>query len=139
MGTCFGKRTFDDLKNRGFLEKLISKEITEKELLTVKKIIKTHKYDAVNAVIALSNFSTSHTNFRDLLTRICGTRYASMPLFDISMLDGAMSADWMKIYKRGLKIKKILEEVVKIRIETPNGTDITLFKNKEKFILTLEY
>ncbi|ODA44653.1 Leucyl aminopeptidase (aminopeptidase T) [Thermodesulfovibrio sp. N1] len=129
---AFGKRTFDDLKNRGFLEKLISKEITKKELLTVKKIIKTHKDDAVNAVIALSNFSTSHTNFRDLLTRVCGTRYASMPLFDISMLDGAMSADWMKIYKRGLKIKKILREVIKIHIETPNGTDITLFKNKRK-------
>jgi len=129
---AFGKRIFNELKNKGFLEKLISKEITKKEILSVKKIIKTYKDDAIDAVIALSNFSTSHTNFRDLLTRVCGTRYASMPLFDISMLDGAMCADWMKIYKRGLKIKKILREFIKIRIETPNGTDITLFKDKRK-------
>ncbi|MDI1472422.1 aminopeptidase [Thermodesulfovibrio sp. 1176] len=129
---AFGKRILNDFKNKGILEKLISKEINKKELLSVKRNIKIYKEDAVDAVIALSNFSTSHTNFRDLLTQVCGTRYASMPLFDISMLDGAMCADWMEIYKRALKIKKILQKVIKIRIETPNGTHITLFKDKRK-------
>lgn len=72
----------------------------------VKKIIKENFSNAINAVIALSNFSTSHTNFRDLLTKLCGTKYASMPLFDISMLDGAMCADWKQIKKKRSGIKE---------------------------------
>lgn len=129
---AFGKKVIDRLKKTRLFNKLIMKNISKGEILEVKKIIKTHKNRSVNAVIALSNFSTSHTNFRDLLTKCCGTRYASMPLFDPSMLKGAMMADWKEVQKRSKEIKRVLDTVQKIKIETPNGTAITLYKGKRK-------
>ncbi|MCX8034087.1 MAG: hypothetical protein N3A00_02065, partial [Thermodesulfovibrio sp.] len=129
---AFGNKAIETLKKQGFLRKLLSKNTSKKELLEIKGIIKENKPDAVNAVIALSNFSTSHTNFRDLLTKCCGTRYASMPLFDPTMLDGAMLANWKEVKTRSERIKKILEGVEKIKIETSNGTEITLYKGKRK-------
>lgn len=128
---AFGEKAIDALKKANLFEKLVTKNILRKELLQIKEILK-HFSEAVNAVIALSNFSTSHTNFRDLLTKVCGARYASMPLFDPAMLDGAMNADWKQIHKRGAKLKEILDSTVKIRIETPNGTEIVLIKGKRK-------
>ncbi len=129
---AFGKETVKKLKEKGFLEKLLSKNITKKEIYEIKKIIKAYRTYAVNAVIALSNFSTSHTNFRDLLTTVCGTRYASMPLFESSMLIGAMMADWKEVHKRSEKIKKFLHKVERIQIETPNGTKITFSKGRRR-------
>jgi len=129
---AFGKKVIDKIKKKKFLEKLLLKEISKEELSELKGLIKNHKDEAVNAVIALSNFSTSHTNFRDLLTKCCGTRYASMPLFDPSMLDGAMNANWKEVHKRSERIKKILDRVEKIRIQTPNGTNITFEKGNRK-------
>lgn len=129
---AFGKKIIDKLNDKGLFNKLILKKISKRELSEVKRVIRQHKADAVNAVIALSNFSTSHTNFRDLLTKCCGTRYASMPLFDPSMLDGAMKADWKEVHKRSEEIKKFLDRVKKIRIQTPNGTNITFKKGNRK-------
>ena len=128
----FGERVIKKLKKSAIFEKLVSKNISSKELSKAKQIIKQHCDDSVDAVIALSNFSTSHTNFRDLLTKVCGTRYASMPLFDISMLDGAMCANWQEVHKRSSKIKSILDNISQIHIETPNGTEIKLYKDKRK-------
>ncbi len=129
---AFGKEAIKKLKEKGFLEKLLSKKITKGEIYEIRKIIKAYCTHAVNAVIALSNFSTSHTNFRDLLTKVCGTRYASMPLFDPSMLIGAMMADWEEVHKRSEKIKRLLDKVERIEIETPNGTKITFAKGRRK-------
>lgn len=129
---AFGKKSVNEIKTSGLFIKLINKEISSKELKKVREIVRKYKDDAVNAVVALSNFSTSHTNFRDLLTKICGTRYASMPLFDISMLDGAMNADWKEIQKRGIKLKKLLDSIEEIEIITPNGTEIKMKRGKRK-------
>ncbi len=129
---AFGERIIDKIKDKGVFDKLLSKNTSKKEFIEIKKIIKEYKADAVNAVVALSNFSTSHTNFRDLLTKCCGTRYASMPLFDPSMLNNAMMADWKEVHRISLKIKKILDKIEKISIETPNGTKISFVKGKRK-------
>lgn len=128
----FGEKVIKKLKKAGIFEKLITKNISSKEILRVKEIIKQNCGEAVNAVIALSNFSTSHTHFRDLITKVCKTRYASMPLFDPSMLDGAMNANWKKVYERSLEIKKILDKTIKIKIKTPNGTEIEMLKEKRR-------
>ncbi len=128
---AFGEKAIDNLKKMSLFEKLLKKDISRKELSEIKKILKEH-CRVVNAVIALSNFSTSHTNFRDLLTKVCGARYASMPLFDVSMLDGAMCTDWIKLNKRGHAIKKILDSISKLHVETPNGTEVALVKGKRK-------
>ena len=62
--------------------------------------------DTVDCVVALSNYSTTHTRFRKLLTDSAGVRYASMPNFDESMLDGVMRADWDKVMARTIKVKR---------------------------------
>lgn len=129
---AFGDKAINELKKVELFTKLLNKDISKKELSQVKQIIEKYRASAVNAVIALSNFSTSHTNFRDLLTKICGTRYASMPLFDVSMLAGAMNADWKKVKRRSEKIKEILDKVEKIMIETSNGTNLIFEKGNRK-------
>jgi len=88
-------------------------------------IIAGNKNDAVKAVIALSYYSTSHTRFRHILNRICGTRYASMPLFDEKMLSGPMTVNWKKMNERTKKIARIINRYERIEIACPNGTSIS--------------
>lgn len=143
---AFGQRVVRGLKKQGLLERLIKKEATDEEIRIAEGIIskqdsgesKTplrrfagtlNKGSAVNAVIALSNFSTSHTRFRDFLTRILGCRYASMPLFDVTMLEGSMNVDWKMLSKRTRAIARIINSAdERIDIKTNNGTHITMSK-----------
>lgn len=95
-------------------------------------IIRRYRSQAVHCVIALSNYSTSHTRFRDLLTRICGCRYASMPLFDVSMLEGAMNVDWKALAKTTRELAKILNTADSVRLRTPNGSSLSFSKKGRK-------
>ena len=97
-----------------------------------EEIIARNKRYAVNAVIALSNYSTSHTRFRDLLTGICKARYASMPLFDAAMLEGAMNVNWGEIDRRTRSIARIVNKAEAVEIKTPNGTRISFSKKGRK-------
>lgn len=132
---AFGDKTIKNLKKTKLFHKLLSKNISSQEIHLIKEIVKQHCNEAVNVVIALSNFSTSHTNFRDILTKFCGTRYASMPLFDLSMLDGSMTTDWKTVKHRALKVKQILDRGIKIKIKTPNGTEIEILRGKRKIYI----
>jgi aminopeptidase len=76
-------------------------------------------------VIALSHYSTSHTRFRDLLTKVCGARYASMPLFEFSMLEGPMNVDWKSLARISKGIAARLNKAVEVEIGTPNGSKIS--------------
>ncbi len=129
---AFGERTVNELKKKGLLRKLLKKKISPPELEMVEVLIKRFARRPVNAVIALSRYSTSHTNFRDLLTRICKTRYASMPLFEVSMLEGPMNIDWRALKKRTLAIASALRKAEIIKIKAPNGTDLVLSKKGRK-------
>jgi hypothetical protein len=88
---AFGDNVYNELKRKKLFKHILAKKTTEEQNMEIEKIIRTHKKEAVHAVVALSYYSTSHTRFRSCLNRICGTRYASMPLFDETMLEGAMS------------------------------------------------
>lgn len=125
---AFGSNTFTHLKKKDLLKPLLAKKIDTKQVKIVEKIIKRHKDEAADVVIALPYFSTSHTRFRDMLNRICGTRYASMPLFDGAMLTGAMRVDWKKMLERTEKTAKIVNRFDSIEIESDNGTSITFSK-----------
>jgi leucyl aminopeptidase (aminopeptidase T) len=103
---------------------LINKNMEEEDIKEGEGIIRAHKEESVNAVIALSHFSTSHTRFRKMLTTICGARYASMPLFDRHMLTGAMGVDWEKMAKRTAGIAERVNECEDIEINTLNGSSI---------------
>lgn len=125
---AFGQRAVSELKRHRLLAQLIKKEITDDGIKKAEAIISKNKKSAVNAVIALSNYSTSHTRFRDLLTRVCGCRYASMPIFDVSMLEGSMNVDWKTLSKKTKSIAKFVNSTETIEIKTPNGTHITMSK-----------
>jgi aminopeptidase len=129
---AFGQRAVNELKKNGLLEKLLSKKIEKKEKETVMGIVAKHRASAVNVVVGLSNYSTTHTRFRDLLTGICGCRYASMPLFDASMLEGAMSVDWNVIEKRTKRIARIVNRAESMDVKTANGTTLSFSKAGRK-------
>lgn len=129
---AFGEKAFKALKAEKLLNPLIKKKAKDSDIKKAEDVISRHKRYAVNAIIALSNYSTSHTRFRDFLTRICKTRYASMPLFDASMLEGAMNVDWRTLAKRTRGIAKVVNKAELIEIKTPNGTDISFSKKSRK-------
>ncbi|OGW23440.1 MAG: hypothetical protein A2077_05945 [Nitrospirae bacterium GWC2_46_6] len=129
---AFGEKTTGELKKYGLFKPLLNKKIGDAGIKRAETIILKHKRSAVNAVIALSNYSTSHTRFRDFLTRVCGCRYASMPIFDASMLEGSMNADWKRLSKMTRDIAKIVNTAEYVEIKTPDGTHITMSKKGRK-------
>ena len=66
------------------------------------------------------------------MTRVCGCRYSSMPIFDASMLEGSMNADWKRLSKMTRDIAKIVNTAEYIEIKTPDGTHITMSKKGRK-------
>lgn len=129
---AFGERAIEQLEKERILLRLLKKTAKDKDIKQAEDILRRHKNNAVHCVIALSNYSTSHTRFRDFLTRICGCRYASMPLFDISMLEGSMNVDWKTIARRTRGIAKIVNKADVIRVKTANGTFISFSKKGRK-------
>lgn len=129
---AFGEKTIKELERLKLFNPLLSKELGDEGIKKVEAIVKKYCASSANAVIALSNYSTSHTRFRDLLTRVCGSRYASMPLFDPAMLEGSMNVDWGELAKRTINIARWVNKAELIEIKTPNGTHITLSKKNRK-------
>jgi len=129
---AFGEKSIKALKKERLLLPILKKNAMDKDIKKAEGIIRRHKNNAVNCVIALSNYSTSHTRFRDFLTRVCGCRYASMPLFDVSMLEGAMNVNWKALAKRTRGIAKVVNTAELIRVKTSNGTIISFSKKGRK-------
>ena len=130
--SALGDRAINELRKSELLCALINKTLAGDGLHKAAAIIAKHKKSAVDAVIALSNYSTSHTQFRNLLTGVCGSRYASMPLFDFSMIEGPMGADWKALSKKTLSIAKMVNKAETIEVTTPNGSGLTMSKKGRK-------
>ncbi len=128
----FGENVFKKLRENNLLKSILSKKITDNQLKELQGIVKKYRAEAADVVIALPYFSTSHTRFRDMLNRLCGTRYASMPLFDEAMLTGVMRVDWKAMAVRTEKIADIVNEFESIEIKSPNGTAISFSKKGRK-------
>lgn len=122
---AFGERAVKEMGNKGLLGPLLEKRAGDAEIGKAEAVLRRFKKDAVDVVVALSYFSTSHTRFRDLLTRICGTRYVSMPLFEFSMLEGPMNVDWKILAKISGKIAGMINKAEGVEINTPNGTKLS--------------
>lgn len=121
---AFGKRAVAELSASGVLARVLLKEATADDLRRAEEaVIKYAK--SPDAIIALSNCSTSHTRFRDLLTRCMGVRYASMPLFDRPMLRGAMTADWKEVERRTKRLVDLVKGAQTARVTSGNGTSIS--------------
>jgi aminopeptidase len=122
---AFGRRTVAALEKKGILERLLQKKADAADLDQAESIIGRMKKYAVDAVVALSNYSTSHTRFRDFLTRVCGARYASMPLFEVAMVEGPMNVDWKQLSKNTREIARRMGGVEAVEVSAPNGTKIS--------------
>lgn len=129
---AFGNSVYTALKRKKLFKSLIGKKIAGRLSEEIEKTIKKHKSEAVSVVIALSYFSTSHTRFREYLNRLCGSRYASMPLFDRKMLEGAMRVNWERMLNRTTDIAKAVNKSDKIKITTPNGTYLVFSKRNRE-------
>lgn len=121
---AFGDEATEELKGAGLLEKILAKSAAPEDIDRAEEIVKRLAHSP-NAVIALSRHSTSHTRFRDLLTRCKGARYASMPLFDRAMLTGVMTADWKQVAERTERLVSKLDGAETVYITSHNGTSIT--------------
>ncbi|MDH4226795.1 MAG: aminopeptidase [Deltaproteobacteria bacterium] len=122
---AFGVNAAKKLEMAGILGPLLKKTATPEAIKQAEDVIAEHKAEAVNCIVALPNYSTSHTKFRDLCNRFAGIRYASMPLFEESMLSGVMTADWAKINERTVKLADTMIGADKVNVKSKNGTDIT--------------
>lgn len=121
---AFGSEAVSALKLGGLLTRIIDKQAAGDDLAKTQSIIEA-KAKAPDAVVALTNYSTSHTRFRDFLTRCCNTRYASMPLFEKSMLSGSMTADWKEVEARTMRLVGLMKDADMVFITTHNGTSIS--------------
>ncbi|MEW6408530.1 MAG: peptidase [Nitrospirota bacterium] len=125
---AFGRETVNEFKKNRIFTALLRKKATEKQLSIARDCVALWKDNAVDSVIALSNFSTSHTAFRDMLTRVAKTRYASMPLFDPSMFFGAMNVNWRALANRTTLLAEKIKKACKVLLVTPNGTRLSVIK-----------
>ncbi len=119
------------------LDTIIAKKASDKMLKAAEEMMRECLDDgmprSIDCVIALSNYSTTHTKFRDFLTRVMGVRYASCPRFDESMLDGVMTADWKAVEERTLGLTETLNGSIEAHVTTPLGTDIRLSLKGRRF------
>lgn len=123
---AFGNKAVEDMEKAGILERLITKKAAPGDTEKAYQILTRHVGDMVDVVIAMSNFSTSHTRFRHLLTKIRGTRYASMPLFDPDMFSGPMDVDWNVIARRSEYTAGLITRADAVVMRCPLGTDIRI-------------
>ena len=129
---AFGQATVAALKKNRLLSPILKKTAGDDDITKAEDIIRKQRDAAVDCIVALSNYSTSHTRFRDFLTRICGCRYASMPLFEASMLEGAMDVDWKALAQRTKGLAALVNSAERILVTTPNGTAISFSKKGRK-------
>lgn len=129
---AFGERTAAMLEGEGLLRPLLRKRVSPELTSRAERIIKTNRRRAVDVVLALSNYSTSHTSFRDFLTRACGARYASMPLFDIEMFEGPMNVDWRILRRRTREVARALRTAETVSVRAPNGTNIEISRGRRR-------
>jgi len=122
---AFGDGAVDALKEDGLLNSIRRNTAKPETIDKAKRVINRYKRSGVDAVVALSNFSTSHTMFRHFLTTICQVRYVSMPLFDMEMFQGPMRTDYRKMSKRTKAVATELKNAASVKITTPAGTEIT--------------
>ena len=118
----FGDSAVDDLKESGYLEKILAKESYPQS--DVLEILKNKAEKVPDVVVAFPYYSTTHTFYRRVLTDQFGARYASMPLFDPSMFMTSMNVDWNEVAERSREIADVLTEGEWAHVVSEDGTDI---------------
>jgi len=123
----FGEDFTGEVREAGLMEKLLHKRLTEEDEEALKCILleTTSPQELPTVVVAVNEFSLSHTTYRKLCTEFLSMRFASMPLFQPFMFYTAMQADWKKVERRAKLVAELLTEAEEVRVLCPRGTDIT--------------
>jgi leucyl aminopeptidase (aminopeptidase T) len=123
----FGNTIIQHLTANNLMEALLTKSIDAEGLEKAKVIIDAAKNDVADIIIALSNNSTSHTNFRKLACH-AGARFASLPHFDPEMFGSSMTVDWHALADRTARLVKAVNRAEWVHVECPNGTAMHICK-----------
>jgi leucyl aminopeptidase (aminopeptidase T) len=124
---AFGTAAVDQLEMAGLLSRLLAKQCSPDEVGRARKIVLAYKNAVADIIIALSNNSTSHTNFRKLACS-AGTRFASLPHFDPEMFATSMDVDWQALAARTERLVSEVNRAEWVRVSCPNGTDMMICK-----------
>jgi len=122
----WGDDTVDTLEADGTLSALLAKEGGAGTIEQASNVLEEKGEVQADVVVALTQYSTSHTSFRKLLTERCGVRYASMPLFEREMFFGAMDVDWQDLAVSTNVLSRALTAADRCEVSSPNGTRLIL-------------
>ncbi len=124
---AFGVEFLQEIKEKGLLDRILKKEVSEGDELEVKEILleTTSPEELPTAIIAVNQHSISHTLFRKLCTEFLSIRFASMPLFEPFMFYTSLQANWNLVARRSKEVASLLSDAEEVRVTCPNGTDIT--------------
>lgn len=127
----FGEAIIEQLETTGLMGPLLAKSIGAEGLERARAIVAAGKAAVADIIIALSNNSTSHTNFRKLACH-SGARFASLPHFDPEMFATSMAVDWQALAERTAKLVAAVNRAEWIYVECPNGTVMHICKKGRK-------
>lgn len=123
----FGKAVIEQFEATGLMGPLLEKSIDPAGLERARAIVTAGKEAVADIIIALSNNSTSHTNFRKLACH-SGARFASLPHFDPEMFGTSMTVDWHALAQRTARLVEAVNRAVWVYVECPNGTVMHICK-----------
>jgi len=123
----FGDQAVDALAAAGLLVRLLEKAASQEDLAQASGIMRAHRRELADIIIAMSNNSTSHTRYRALACA-AGARFASLPHFDPEMFHSSMTVDWSALADRTARLVAAVNRAEWIRVTTPNGTDMQICK-----------
>ncbi len=121
---AFGVDGVQKLEEDGVLGRIMRKSGDDNDQTRAGNVAAEVAEDAVDIVVALTHFSTSHTSFRKLLTTHSGARYASMPLFERGMFFTSMDVDWIELASSTRTLARALEGAGRCEVSAPNGTNL---------------
>jgi leucyl aminopeptidase (aminopeptidase T) len=123
----FGDSIVEQLETVGLMGPLLDKSIDTGGLERARTIVAAGKGAVAAIIIALSNNSTSHTNFRKLACH-AGARFASLPHFDPEMFGTSMTVDWHALSTRTNRLVEGVNRAEWVYVECPNGTVMHICK-----------
>ncbi len=123
----FGEAMIEQFELTGLMGPLLAKSIDAAGLERARAIVAAGMARVANIIIALSNNSTSHTNFRKLACH-AGARFASLPHFDPEMFGTSMTVDWQALAARTAKLVEAVNRAAWVYVECPNGTVMHICK-----------
>lgn len=121
---AFGEDGVLKLEEDGVLGRIMRKSGDDNDMGRAGEAADEVSSEAVDIVVAITYFSTSHTGFRKLLTTHAGARYASMPLFEREMFFSSMDVDWVQLASSTRALARSLEGADRCEIKAQNGTDL---------------